>query len=139
MSKKERQVLIAIGVILILWYYFKDTNLIMPSSNTTDDGADIGAGDQFGGGSGSGYIPSGDDDTDSLGYDPYSDVQTSVPNHGGYTPPVVGDVDSGVSGKPAVGKPYKPIRPLGRPFGGPSVVQVRGNNSQTVRPISVLR
>jgi len=97
--------------------------------------------DYFMGGGGSGFQPTGEDSTSTLGGDPASSVQTSKPSYatGGGTPisstnrplvmagkkpprrpskpssapsgntaPLVGDIASGVSGRPAVGRPTAP-------------------------------
>jgi len=141
MSKKERNVLIAVAVALLIFRYFKNRQ----SSNSTpallpqEDAVSLGD-EFFGGGGGSSYVPSGDDDTDSLGYDPYSSVSTTKPATGsGETTPLVGDMGSGVSGKPAVGAPSKPKFNLSTGGRGPSAPSTGGYTPTPVAPINVLR
>lgn len=139
MSKKERNVLIAVAVALLIFRYFKNRQ----SSNSTPalEEEEVSLGDEFfGGGGGSSYIPSGDDDTDSLGYDPYSSVSITKPATGsGGTAAFVGDVGSGVSGKPAVGAPSKPKFNLSSGGRGPSAPSTGGYTPTPVAPINVLR
>lgn len=139
MSKKERNVLIAVAVALLIFRYFKNRQ----SSNSTpaleEDAVSLGD-EFFGGGGGSSYVPSGDDDTDSLGYDPYSSVSTTKPATGsGETAALVGDMGSGVSGKPAVGAPSKPKFNLSAGGRGPSAPSTGGYTPTPVAPINVLR
>jgi hypothetical protein len=106
--------------------------------------------DYFASGGGSGFQPTGEDSTTSQGGDPTSPIETSKPDTGGETPipdlgggvstggptpipntkssssssgnsaPLVGDIASGVSGRPAVGRPVAPTlsrrRNSSRPF-----------------------
>ena len=128
MDKKTKQ-LLYVGLALAVLYYFKNRSTknnysgngeVDNQSDYSSDpgGTGYGAGVVTGdGGGGSGYVPSGDDDTTSIANDPSTSYTGTVYNVGKRPlnrPPVVGDKTSGMSGKPVVGAPaVKNVLPLG--------------------------
>lgn len=138
---KQTKTLLIIGVALALAYHFKNrqTKNNYSGNGEIDDQGDYSTTGSFGqdivngaGGGGMGFVPSGDDDTDSLANDPSivftgnitSDKPSAVkgPSKMPITrrplnrPPMVGDRTSGLSGKPVVGMPSVDNRlPMGAP------------------------
>jgi hypothetical protein len=111
MDKKTKQLLM-IGGGLALLYYFKNR----PAQNTPATSTEpSNQGDYAGGGGvdpgaipsqdfvGSGYVASGDDDTDSIANDPSTTYTGAVVRPYVYTPPIVGGKGDGISGRPVVG------------------------------------
>ena len=117
MDKQTKQLLV-VGAGLALLWYFKNR----PTSNTYGsesgnnasqsdyaDGGGVGGGQTQGVGvddlvgGGSGYVASGDDDTDSIVNDPTTSYTGTVSKPQAYKPPIVGGKYEGVSGKPVVG------------------------------------
>jgi len=147
---KQTKTLLIIGVALALAYHFKNrqTKNNYSGNGEVDDQGDYstmppsyGGGGGVatgGGGGGSSYVPSGDDDTDSLVNDPSivytgnitSDKPNAVKGPGKMPvsrrplnrPPLVGDKTSGLSGKPVVGMPSVSNR---LPMGAPRLVTSR--------------
>lgn len=112
-----------IGGGLALLYYFKNRPT---QNNYSGNGVDTNQGDYSSGGGmgdavqkgdmgGSGYIASGDDDTDSIANDPSTTYTGNITKPSVDMRPIVGDKYSGLSAKPAVGMP-DPMNVL--PVGG---------------------
>ena len=133
---KQTKTLLLVGVGLLLLYRFKNRETQNNYSgngevdNQSDYSSQPGGGSTGGvatgaGGDGSGYVASGDDDTDSIANDPTTTYTGTVNVQPAKRPmasklpatrvPLVGDVTSGMSGKPVVGKP-DPFNQL--PVGG---------------------
>lgn len=140
LKKNKTVVYIAIGLAIL--YFLKNRKNKFNAMYEQGEEAETSAQDDyFMGGGGSGFQPTGEDSTTSLGGDPASPVQTSKPSTGGGTPlptgftprplvslaggkkptaasrptqpsgntaPLVGDIASGGSGRPAVGRPTAP-------------------------------
>jgi len=125
MDKKTKTILL-VGVGLLLLYRFKnrETQNNYSGNGEVDNQSDYSSMPSGGGGGGvatgagsdgSGYVASGDDDTDSIANDPTTTYTGTVNVLPPKRPmanklpatriPLVGDVTSGVSGKPVVGKP----------------------------------
>ncbi len=154
MLKKNKTVLyIAIGLALL--YFLKNRKNKFNAMYEQGQEAEATAQDDyFTGGGGSGFQPTGEDSTTSLGGDPASSVQTSKPSTGGGTPlpttfnsrptvsmsggknptsatrptmpsgntaPIVGDIASGGSGRPAVGRPTAPTVSVRRNGNRPTI------------------
>jgi hypothetical protein len=113
---KQTKTLLMIGGGLAVLYYFKNR----PTQNSySGNGVNTNQGDYASGGGmgdavqkgdmgGSGYIASGDDDTDSIANDPsttYTGTISNVTKPSVDMRPIVGDKYSGLSAKPAVGMP----------------------------------
>ncbi len=111
MDKKTKQLLM-IGGGLALLYYFKNR----PAQNTpATSNEPSNQGDYAGGGGvdpgaipsqdfvGSGYVASGDDDTDAIANDPSTPYTGAVVKPSVYAPPIVGGKGDGISGRPVVG------------------------------------
>ena len=109
MEKKQKQILIGVGV-LVLLYYLTRPKAPTPSEQA-DDGNDLEDTLASGGGSGGGtesnptYQPTGDDSSDSQSQDPTSPILDYKPSGRKPSVPLVGDLMSGSSGKPSIGKP----------------------------------
>lgn len=96
-------VLIAVGIYLLFKKKGSWFNATYASGDKAGEGVDVAsADDYYTNGGGSGYVPGGVDDTSSQASDPDSFYEEST----GDSPPIVGDVTSGVSGVPAVGTPW---------------------------------
>ena len=104
-----------IGGGLAVLYYFKNRPT---RNNYSGNGVDTNQGDYSSeggvGGSpapsigdmgGSGYVASGDDDTVSIANDPSTTFTGNVTGTAIDSRPITGDVSSGLSAKPTVGKP----------------------------------
>ena len=111
---KQTKTILLIGGGLAVLYFLKnrgtrnnysgngvDTNQGDYSSN----GGGMGAPDARGDMGGSGFVASGDDDTVSIANDPSTSFTGNVTGPAIDSRPIVGDVMSGLSAKPTVGKP----------------------------------
>jgi len=109
MEKKQKQILIGVGVLVLLYYLMKPKKA--SSALQADDGNDLEDTLTSGGGSGGGtesnptYQPTGDDSSDSQSQDPTSPIMDYKPSGRKPSIPLVGDLNSGSSGKPSIGKP----------------------------------
>ena len=113
MEKSEKRILIGVLLVLILYYFFKKNDvktLGAPDLETDLDetGGGSSGGSGGGGSGGSGAPSTGTDSTDDQVNDPTSPFTDYVEGGGGPTAPIVGDIASGSSGKPSVGKPTQP-------------------------------
>lgn len=117
MEKKQKQILIGVAVLLLLYYLLRKD-----SSSVSDDksgSASEEGDDGFGGGGGSNasYQPTGDDSSDSQSQDPTSPILDYKPISRKPSVPLVGDITSGSSGKPSLGKPSQSNVSYRRPWG----------------------
>jgi len=141
MNKTQKRILIVLLLLLILYRFLKKDGPkalgepdIETDLNETGGGSSGGSG---GGGSGGSGAPStGTDDTDSQVNDPSSPYTDYVVGGTGPSAPLVGDVDSGSSGKPSVGKPTQPyISTLKRGRGRMSQQKlIRGSTGRMPKP-----
>ena len=114
MDKTQKRILIGVLLLLLLYYFLKndkaekDQGLPDVEADMNETGGGSSGGSGGGGSGGSGVPSSGTDDTDSQVNDPSSPFTDYVVGGSGATSPLVGDVASGSSGKPSVGKPTQP-------------------------------
>jgi hypothetical protein len=125
MDKRERNIAIGVLLLLLLIYYYRNQNKKSSQDPIIDDLA--GGDSSSGGGGGAGgdggmnevafdsdnddnFTSTGTDDVDSQAGDPFSPVTTSK----GDSDAIVGDVTSGLSGKPAIGTPIQTTVKSGR-------------------------
>lgn len=85
LKKYKTAVYIAVGLAIL--YFLKNRNSKFGAMYEQGEEAEANAQDDyFMGGGGSGFQPTGEDSTSTLGGDPASPVQTSKPSTGGGTP-----------------------------------------------------
>jgi len=117
---KQTKTLLLIGGGLAVLYYFKNRPT---RNNYSGNGVDTNQGDyaseggvggapaeKLGDMGGSGYVASGDDDTVSIANDPATTFTGNVTGPAIDSRPITGDVMSGLSAAPAVGKPSTTIK-----------------------------
>ena len=116
MEKKQKQILIGVAVLLLLFYLMRKGNggvEDMPYPDEDEDDSDFG----WGGGSNASYQPTGDDSSDSESQDPTSPILDYKPISRKPSVPLVGDITSGSSGKPSLGKPSQSNVSYRKPWG----------------------
>lgn len=109
MEKKQKQILIGVAVLLLLVYLMRNGDTTSYQNLPPEEDGGSGGGGSGGGGGGGGenptYQPTGDDSSDSQSQDPTSPLLDYKPIGGKPSVPLVGDIASGGSGKPSLGKP----------------------------------
>tara|TARA_R110000803_G_scaffold77874_5_gene142771 strand:+ start:3477 stop:3914 length:438 start_codon:yes stop_codon:yes gene_type:complete len=136
MEKTQKKILIGILLALVLYYFFgkdkgEDKGYTDFESDLNETGGGSSGGSGGGGSGGSGAPSTGTDSTDDQVNDPTSPFTDYVQGGGGPTAPFVGDIASGSSGKPSLGKPTKPY--ISKPAKGKGFVSqqklIRGSRS----------
>lgn len=113
---KQQQLLVGVAVALLALYWFKNRVPNFKAAYAEGGEGDVATQDDyFMGGGGSGYVPGGVDDSDSLNNDPNSNYTESVPSDD--SDPIVGAVAGG-----NYTKPYVSVRGTLTPSGPVSVI-----------------